>query len=254
MKRPEDLHRDPGPPDRRVRVAQAWAVHAFTASGAVLGFLAFVAVMEGDVVAVFMWLGLALFVDAIDGTLARRAGVTEFTPGFDGAILDNIIDYFTYVAVPAMMVYWFGFVPPGWEIPAAAAIMGASCYTFANVSMKTSDYWFSGFPALWNLVVLYFHILGTDPWTNLAVIGVCLVLTFVPIKYVHPFRVRSFRAVTIPVMVLWAATTLRLTLSAGGGAPASALVFWLWVGSSVYFAGLSVWRTVWPERFTADET
>lgn len=236
------------PPEHRVRVAQAWAVHAFTASGAVLGFLAFVAVMEGDVTAVFMWLGLALFVDAIDGTLARRVGVSEVTPSFDGAVLDNIIDYFNYVAVPAMMIYWFDLVPPGWEVPAAAAIMGASCYTFANTSVKTSDYWFSGFPALWNLVALYFFILQTGPWLNLAVIAVCIVLTFVPLKYVHPFRVRSFRAVTIPVTVLWAATTLRLTLAPEGQAKeASPLIFWLWVSASVYFAGLSFWRSIRPE-------
>ena len=108
-------------------VAAAWAVHAFTASGAVLGFLALVAILEGDKIAAFMWLGLALFVDAIDGTLARRIGVTELTPRIDGATLDNVIDYFTYVVVPALMIYWFGVVPPGWEIPAAATIMAVSC-------------------------------------------------------------------------------------------------------------------------------
>ena len=181
-------------PEKRVRVAQAWAVHAFTASGIVLGFLAFVAIIEGDTVAVFMWLGLALFVDGIDGTLARKIRVSELTPNFDGATLDNVIDYFNYVAVPAMMIYWFGFVPAGWEVPASAAIMAASLYTFANTGVKTSDYWFSGFPALWNLVVLYFHILQSNHWLNLAVIGLCLALTFVPIKFVHPFRVRSLRA------------------------------------------------------------
>ena len=86
-------------------VAAAWAVHAFTASGIVLGFLALVAILEGDRIAAFLWLGLALFVDGIDGTLARRARVREVTPQFDGTTLDNVIDYFTYVVVPAMMIY-----------------------------------------------------------------------------------------------------------------------------------------------------
>ncbi len=87
--------------------AAAWAVHAFTASGIVLGFLALIAILEGDKLAVFMWLGLALFVDGIDGTLARRVRVQELTPQFDGTTLDNVIDFFNYTAVPAMMIYWF---------------------------------------------------------------------------------------------------------------------------------------------------
>lgn len=231
------------------KIAMAWAVHAFTASGIVLGFLALVAILDNDETAVFLWLGLALFVDGIDGTLARKARVREVTPKLDGNTLDNVIDYFNYVAVPAMMVYWFGLVPPGWETVTAAMIMAVSCYTFANTDMKTSDYYFSGFPALWNVVVLYFHILQTSPWTNLIVIGVCAVLTFIPLKYVHPFRVTDWRGVTIPMTVLWAATTLRLVLIPSDvptAQKASSIFFWLWVLSSLYFIGLSLWRSFAP--------
>jgi len=234
----------------RKKVAAAWAVHTFTASGIVLGFLALLAILDGDKIAVFIWLGLALFVDGIDGTLARRARVHEMTPQFDGATLDNVIDYFNYVAVPAMMIYWFGFVPEGTEVYAAAAIMAVSLYTFANVGMKSHDYYFVGFPALWNLVVLYFHVLQTNPWANLAVIALCCVLTFVPWKYVHPFRVRDWRKVTIPVTVLWAATSFRLVLihpEEFKAREASPAIFWLWVGASAYFAALSVWRSLRPE-------
>lgn len=232
------------------QVAMAWAVHAFTASGIVLGFLALIAILNSDKTAVFLWLGLALFVDGIDGTLARKAKVREVTPQLDGTTLDNVIDYFNYVAVPALMIYWFGLVPPGWEIPTAATIMAVSCYTFANTDMKTSDYYFSGFPAVWNLVVLYFHILQTGPWTNLIVLSICGVLTFVPVKFVHPFRVGAWRSITIPMTVLWAATTLRLVLIPTDTATAqqtSPLFFWLWVLASVYFAALSLWRSFRPE-------
>ena len=237
------------------QVAMAWAVHAFTASGIVLGFLALVAILEGDKTAVFLWLGLALFVDGIDGTLARKAKVREITPQLDGNTLDNVIDYFNYVAVPAMMVYWFDFVPDGWATVTAATIMAVSCYTFANTSMKTSDYYFSGFPALWNVVVLYFHILQTGPWTNLVVIAACGILTFIPVKFVHPFRVSDWRGVTIPMTVLWAATTLRLVLispEASKAQHASPVFFWLWVMSSVYFAVLSIWRSIRPETRSED--
>ena len=99
--------------DLEVKKGIAWAVHAFTTCGIIAGFLALVAVLKGDAVAAFMWLGLALFVDGIDGSLARRARVREYTPNFDGASLDYVIDYFTYVAVPAVMVYWFNMVPLG---------------------------------------------------------------------------------------------------------------------------------------------
>ncbi len=138
--------------DRDVKKGVAWAVHAFTTCGIVLGFLALVAVLKNDPVAAFMWLGLALFVDGIDGTLARKARVLEYTPNFDGRTLDNVIDFFTYVAVPALMVYWFNMVPapfwfPGqtWSLICAATIMAVSCYTFANVGMKSDDYYFVGF-------------------------------------------------------------------------------------------------------------
>ena len=239
----------PGEHHRR-QVAAAWAVHAFTASGIVLGFLALLSILQGDRIGVFIWLGLALFVDGIDGTLARRAKVREMTPQFDGATLDNVIDYFNYVAVPAMMIYWFGFVPEGFEIPATCAIMAVSLYTFANLGVKSHDYYFVGFPALWNLVVLYFHVLQTDPWLNLGIIVACCILTFVPWKYVHPFRVRDWRRVTVPMTVLWAATSFRLVLvnpESEKAIEASPPIFWLWVLASVYFLVLSVWRTVRPD-------
>ncbi|TVQ29143.1 MAG: phosphatidylcholine/phosphatidylserine synthase [Geminicoccaceae bacterium] len=230
----------------RRQKAAAWAVHAFTASGIVLGCLALMATLEGDRLAAFLWLGLALFVDGIDGTLARKVRVREVIPQFDGATLDNVIDYFNYVAVPAVMVYAFGLVPAGWETWTAAFIMAVSCYTFANVNMKTTDYYFQGFPALWNLVVLYAFVLQTGQWTNLIIIAICGVLTFVPWKYVHPLRVKNWRVVTLTVTVLWAATSLRLVFDqadTGNAQEASPLVFWLWVGASVYFAALSVWRS-----------
>ena len=231
-------------------VAAAWAVHAFTASGIVLGFLALIAILEGDKIAAFMWLGLALFVDGIDGTLARAARVKELTPQFDGATLDNVVDYFTYVAVPAMMIYWFGIVPPGWELPVSAGVMAVSLYTFANTGVKTHDYYFSGFPALWNLVVLVFHIMQFSQWVNLAIIAICGILTFIPMKFVHPLRVTTWRNITIPVTILWGATSMRLVLispEVHKAHEASPLIFWLWVAASSYFLVIAAIRTFSPD-------
>ena len=170
--------------DRDVKKGVAWAVHAFTTSGIVLGFLALVSVLKSDPVAAFMWLGLALFVDGIDGTLARKARVLEYTPNVDGRALDLVIDFFTYVAVPALMVYWFNmtpvpgffFAPQTWSLISAATIMAVSCYTFANVGMKSDDYYFVGFPALWNIVVLYFFVLQSGWAVNLVTVAALSVL------------------------------------------------------------------------------
>jgi len=229
-------------PAERVDRARAWAVHALTASGAVLGFLALVTIIEGDLQRAFLWLGLALAVDGIDGTLARRARVREVTPQVDGAALDNVIDYVTYVVVPALMIYWYGFVPEGWALPAAATVMAVSCYTFANTGMKSDDCYFVGFPAIWNLVVLGMYILATDPWANLVVLGICAVLTFVPFKYIHPFRVRHLRPLTLAVTVAWGALTLGIVLA--GPAAAAPLAVAAWIATSLWFVAVSAWRTV----------
>ena len=137
----------------------AWAVHGFTGSGAVLGFLAIIAILNSDATGAFLWLGLALLIDGLDGTLARKVNVTEQTPNIDGTILDSVIDYLNYVIIPSLMIYWFSMVPNILEIILPAAIFLVSLYTFANLQMKTEDYYFRGFPAVWNIVVLYFFIL-----------------------------------------------------------------------------------------------
>lgn len=239
--------------DKDIKKGIAWSVHAFTTSGIVLGFLALVAVLKNDAVAAFMWLGLALFVDGVDGSLARKARVREYTPNFDGASLDLVIDFFTYVAVPALMIYWFRMVDvpylfdgSTWSLIAGALVMAVSCYTFANVGMKSSDYYFVGFPAIWNVVVLYFYLFNTGWLVNGVTIIVLSVMTFIPIKFVHPLRVTHWREITVPMTVLWAAMTLSLVIS--GRNPGYddwiyKLQLVLFGLTSLYFAVISLWRT-----------
>ncbi len=239
--------------DKDIKKGIAWSVHAFTTFGIVAGFLALVAVLKNDPFTAFVWLGVALFVDGVDGSLARKARVTEYTPNFDGASLDLVIDYFTYVAVPALMVYWFNMVPldlffsgSTWSLICAVIIMAVSCYTFANVGMKSSDYYFVGFPAIWNVVVLYFYLFGSGAIVNLVTILVLAVLTFVPIKFVHPLRVTLWRKITIPMTVLWAAMTLSLILSKKfpeNFGVVERVEQWVFGLTSLYFAWISLWRT-----------
>ena len=216
----------------------AWAVHGFTASGAVLGFLAIISILNNDLVGAFLWLGLALLIDGIDGALARKVGVLDKTPNIDGSTLDNVIDYLNYVIIPALMIYWFQMVPNGWEIILPAGMFAVSLYTFANMNMKTNDYYFSGFPAVWNIVVLYFYILNTHPVINIIIILLLFVFTFIPIKFVHPLRVKKIRNLTIFCTVLWSATTLKLvtTNSDVNLFAEQKIVLLIWIVCSIYFA------------------
>lgn len=216
----------------------AWAVHGFTASGAVLGFLAIISILNNDLVGAFLWLGLALLIDGIDGSLARKIGVLDKTPNIDGSTLDNVIDYLNYVIIPALMIYWFQMVPNGWEIILPAGMFAVSLYTFANLNMKTNDYYFSGFPAVWNIVVLYFYILNTHPIINVIIILLLFVFTFIPIKFVHPLRVKKIRNLTIFCTVLWSATTLKLVTTNPdiNLFAEQKIVLLIWIVCSIYFA------------------
>ena len=224
----------------------AWDVHGFTGSGAVLGFLAIIAILNSDAVGAFLWLGLALLIDGLDGTLARKVNVSEQTPNIDGTTLDNVIDYLNYAIIPSLMIYWFGMVPASLEIILPAAIFLVSLYTFANLQMKTEDYYFSGFPAVWNIVVLYFFILGTHNYINVIVIIFCLILTFLPVKFVHPLRVKELRNLTIFVTIIWSATTLKLVTTPTSRIFMidSTLIFIIWVCTSIYFATICLGRSI----------
>ena len=223
----------------------AYSVHAFTASGAILGFLAIVSILNNDQAGAFLWLGMAILVDGVDGSLARRVGVEEKAPNLDGIILDSIIDYLNYVIIPALMIFYFSMVPQGFEVILPALIVGTSLYTFINVNMKTEDYYFQGWPALWNIAVLYFFILNTNEWINLIVIIILTILTFVPWKFVHPLRVKKYRNLTIFFTVIWGATSLRLvTKSELNLIIDDTIVLLIWLICTGYFIYICFLRSI----------
>jgi phosphatidylcholine synthase len=223
------------------RQGAAWAVHALTASGAVIGLLALIAVIEGDAREAFLWLGLALIVDGIDGPVARKLDVAERLPRFDGALLDLVVDYLTYVVVPAVLLWQFGFLGDGWGASAAAGwILFSSLYIFANVDMKTEDNYFVGFPAIWNVVALYFYILGTPVWFNLLATIVLGAFSFTKVKSIHPLRVKDFRAATLTACAVWIGAAAWLLWIAPAGDPWGLAA---WLASSAWLFGLSIWRS-----------
>jgi phosphatidylcholine synthase len=184
--------------------AAAWAVHAFTASGAVMGLASLLATVQGDYRGAFLWMIAATAVDGVDGWLARLARVGELAPGLDGKRLDDIVDYVTYVVAPAFLLLRAGLLPvdAGW--PVAAAILLSSAYGFSRTDAKTADHFFTGFPSYWNIVALYLYVLGLDPSANAAVLLRFVALVFVPIGYIYPSRTEVWQVPTVALGTLWA--------------------------------------------------
>lgn len=188
----------------------AWLVHAFTASGVVLALLALIAVEQQRWTLALAWLALSGIVDGVDGSLARWARVKERLPRIDGDTLDLVIDYLNYVFVPALFIWRAELVPPSLAPWLAAAILASSLYVFARTDMKTDDGYFRGFPALWSVVAFYLFVLQPGAGIGAAVVLLLVAMTFAPIHFVHPFRVRDYGVWLPAVAILWIAATCAL--------------------------------------------
>ena len=182
---------------------KAYLVHLLTASGAVFAMLALLEAAKGDWAMMFVWLMVAFAVDGIDGPLARKTEVKVNAARLDGTVLDTIIDYLTYVVIPAFALFQSGLLPgwTGWV--AVIAITFLSAIYFADTRMKTKDYSFSGFPACWNMVVLVLFAIKPDFWLSLAIVLVLAVAMLLPIKFIHPFRTARWRAISLPIVFAW---------------------------------------------------
>jgi phosphatidylcholine synthase len=219
---------------------RAWSVHLLTASGVVWGFLAVLALVDENWPLALGWMALAFFIDSVDGMLARRFQVKEILPGFDGALLDNMVDYFTYTIVPALFLYQAALLPPDYAILGISVMMLVSSYQFAQGDAKSDGevYFFKGFPSYWNVMVYYFLMLNLGVWFNLGALLVLSVLVFVPIRYVYHTRTLAFRRVTLLLSVVWGAVAVYTTMSY----PDHSMLFVY--GSllyAVYYVGISLY-------------
>ncbi|MCT8999551.1 phosphatidylcholine synthase [Chelativorans intermedius] len=185
--------------------AKAFSVHLLTASGSFLAFLSLVAASEQRWTAMFWWLGLALLVDGIDGPIARKLEVKEVLPTWSGDMLDNIIDYVTYVLIPAFALYQSGFMGAGLSFLSAAIIVVSSAIYYADTGIKTSENFFKGFPVVWNMLVFTLFVIGTGEYLSFAVVVVSAVLTFLPIHFLHPVRVKRLRPINLSIFLAWCA-------------------------------------------------
>jgi phosphatidylcholine synthase len=218
------------------RVAAA-AVHIFTGLGAIFGLLALLAAASGAWEQTFAWLGIALIIDGADGPLARAIQVEKVLPRFSGQDLDNAVDYLNYVAVPAFVVVRAGIVPEGFGTLAGSIIMLVSLYHFADKGSKTGDGYFVGFPAIWNIVVLYCLVLGLPRSGSLGLLAICAGLTFVPLYWVHPLRLRRLRPLTIGVISVWGVAAIACLAHGFPGAIWERAIF---AGGAIYFVAIGV--------------
>ena len=239
--------RDPVPPPTRPQPPEpagwrcaAAAVHLFTALGAVCALFAIHAVLEGKYEAAFVWLGVALIIDGIDGAFARAVDVGRRLPDFSGEKLDLVIDYVTYVFVPALALQLGGYLTGAWGGVLAGLILLSSLFHFSHLGSKADDHCFVGFPAVWNVVAFYIFAFAPPGWAVSGLILLCVGLTFVPMRWLHPLRVVQFQRVNIAMCVLWAAAA---TWTVAMGFPANLVALAVLAVVAVYGVGLSV---LWP--------
>ena len=188
----------------QIERVRAFMVHVFTATGAALALLALILATGGHWAAMFLCLGLALVVDGADGPMARAFDVQRTLPRWSGDTLDLVVDFTTYVFVPAYAISASGLLPQFFAIPAGIVVVISGALYFADRDMKTKDNYFLGFPALWNLAAFYLYLLEPPEWAAGCALVVLAGLSFAPIKFLHPLRVEHLRMFNVAMLAVWA--------------------------------------------------
>jgi phosphatidylcholine synthase len=225
----------------------AWAVHSYTAAGAVTGIIALDLIARGDFNGALIVMAVALFVDSTDGPLARRLNVRARLPFFDGSLLDNVIDYLTYVAIPVFFMLRAGILADDASgLTVASFIMVASAYAFCRTDAKTVDHYFRGFPSYWNLAAFYLFCLRWPLLANEGVLITLAVMEFLPIRFIYPNRTEPLRGLTLTLAVIWAAVTALMLPAAPSYNP---LLLYISLAFIVYYFAMSFALYFHPTRF-----
>lgn len=224
---------------------KAYGVHLFTATGAVFAMLALLEAVQGDWAMMFLWLVVAFVVDGIDGPLARRYHVKQNARTIDGVLLDLIIDYLTYVFIPAFALFQSGLLPgwTGWI--AIIVITFTSVLYFADTRMKTTDNSFQGFPACWNMAAVVIFATSPDFWVILAIVAFLAVAMFTPLKFIHPVRTERWRTLSLPVSFLW---TGLAGWAAWTNFDQPQLATWGLILTSLYLISVGIVQQLFPLR------
>lgn len=220
-------------------------IHAITASGAIAGLLGLQAVMGGHIRAALLWLIACQILDGVDGPIARKIDVVTHAPHIDGHILDLVVDFVACVIVPVAFMYRMDLVPAGWESWIAALIVFTSALWFARSDQETSDNWFNGFPATWNIVIPTFLILDTSRGLAVAISIVLSALQLTSIKFPHLMRVKALRPVTLTIAIIYLFALTYLSATYPDGPRWAYVVLMI---APIYIAVIVVWRTWFPTR------
>lgn len=229
--------------------SMGWLIHAFTASGAFIGLLSLLAIYQHNWLLALWLMSAAIMIDAVDGMFARMIKIRQAVPEIDGALLDNIVDFFNYTLVPCFFLLVTDLLPPHWRLLCVMAITFSSAYQFTQVDAKTSDHFFKGFPSYWNIAVFYLFFWQMSDTTNMIILLSLAVLSFVPIKYIYPSRLdyltnnNYLRFSMVLITICWGAATSGL--------------LWLYprsnhflvaisVGYMLLYFGISLYRTWIP--------
>jgi phosphatidylcholine synthase len=242
----QSRHETGSPRGGAYSVAAAWLVHVYTATGTVFAMLTVIAVLEGETVRA-LWLGLAaMVVDGTDGMLARHLEVKRWVPWFDGALLDNIVDYLTYAFTPMVLLWSTGYLGDGTSATVLAVMpLLASAYQFCRVDAKTEDHLFLGFPSYWNVVAFYVIVLDLEPTAVAAVLAVCAALVFIPVGYVYPSRTDTLRGLTLVLTTLWLVSYAVLLTELPSPSSVWLTISLVYV---VYYVALSLYLTARRKR------
>lgn len=224
---------------------KALSVHLLTATGAIFAMLAMLAAVDERWGLMFVWLVVAFVVDGIDGPLARKYDVKTNAAHYDGVIMDMIVDYLTYIFIPAYALFKSGLLPgwTGWIC--IILITFASVLYMSDTRMKTKDYSFSGFPAAWNMVVIVMFALEPNFWAILVIVVVLAIAMFTPLKFIHPVRTDRWRIVSLPVALAW---TFFAAWAAWVDFHPQSWAHWGLILTSVYLALAGIVQQVIPER------
>lgn len=224
----------------------AWSVHIFTASGLLAAFLAILAIGEKNWRAAMAWLIVCQFVDGIDGALARKFRVKEVLPNMSGKTMDHVIDFAAYAIIPAYFFYSAELVGPDWNLPLSFLILLVSAIYYGKEGMVSDDYYFIGFPVMWNMVVFYLvFVFSLGPVGNAAIIVIFSLLHFLPIKFAYPSRATRLKALTI---IFTGATLVIMPLAVWFYPDLPAWLKWIAIGNLVYFGGLAAFDTLRQKR------
>ena len=232
----------------------ALGVHLLTSLGIACSLLAIIAVFERNLNLTFLWLGVAPFIDAIDGSLARQIGVSRFAPSINGLMMDSIVDFTNYILIPCLILSTADYLLPSVEVLLSAIILVISLFSYSRISVSDFDFRYVGFPVAWNIVVVYLFIFEMSQLANTSVILFFIVLKFVPLKYVHPFRTKRLRNPTLFMTGLWFISIgilcLNKTQTLSG--PTFLLACGALVVSTLYFCCLTI-ASAWESRSVVNQ-